>query len=329
MSTGFNISPDIPIYVYSAGNLGFSVCQKLIDAKHKVIGILDIKGSSGIHAPVTVYRPGEEPFAEDACVCICLYNGLQHTSVARQLRLWGYSKIIFLPLFLNSKLAKTMVALFNQLVAGEFSSLVNIPFYDELWKIHIKDYILREAGEFVTVMMPIKQIFTSKRKLDETHSFEAYSPEVLYTTPGFCHDSPLDTAIDYAPEKLMERTDLYCLFERALFDGLEFFIDTAPPAKLNTKGYFNLLDGHHRASFLLHRGFNGIPVRVSKTEFERYFNQDAANALMGFCKELDELPSEVNHQAFVRLPVKKDINTIENRVMQKFEQLCYELGERR
>ena len=327
MNTGFNISPDIPIYVYGAGNLGLSVCQNLIDAGYNLIGILDQKGSADIQAPVAVYRPGEEPFVENACVCICLYNGLQHTPIARQLRLRGYFKILFLPLFLSTKASKKMIEDFNSFVAGRLNTIIDIPFYDELWKINIEDHILREAGEFVTVMIPVDHVFTVKRKLDEAHPFDAYSPEVLITIPGFSHDSPLYTAADYASERLMERTDLHCFFERALFHGLEFFIDAAPPAKLNPRGYFNLLDGHHRASFLLHRGFRGIPVRVLRAEYEQYFNQEAANTLMSFCKDFDELPFAVNHPVFVKMPLKKDVSKSENQILQDFKRLCDKLTE--
>jgi len=113
--------------------------------------------------------------------------------------------------------------------------------------------------------------------------------------------------MNYIFEQLIKRSDLYSFFENVLYDGLNYFIDAAPPAKLNSNGNFNLLDGHHRTCFLFYNKFHGIPLQVLKMEYEKYFNQEAANALMEYCKELDEVPLKIWHPAFVRLPVNKNL----------------------
>jgi len=298
--------PSTPLYVYGAGNVGIYVCNRLLAAGYNVLGLLDRnKGRMEFHAPVRVFQPGGEPFTPDACVCICLNNGIQHTSVARALNQRGYNKILFLPIFLNSMPAKRMIGAFNRFIAGELDTMKDIPLYDKLWEVHIEDYLLREEGEFVTAMIPSIHVYTSKKKFEDRHPFEVYSPEALCDTPGFFHDSPLGTAADYARDKLAERGDMYAFFQSALFDGLDFFIDAASPARLNSRGYFNLLDGHHRSSFLLHNRFKGIPLRILRGEYEEYFKQKAANRLMAACRDLDSLPFSVNHPAFIRFPVRE------------------------
>jgi hypothetical protein len=303
----FNISQSTQLYIYGAGNLGISACKKLLGANYNVLGIMDQNKNIDKKIPVNLYYPGEEPHFDNTCVCICLYNGLQHISVARLLRARGYKNLLFLPLFLNTRAAKKMITIFNCFVSGYIDLLENIPLYDELWELRVGDYFLHEAGEFVTVMIPSNQVYTGKRKIEYPNPFEDYAPEVTGDTSGFHFDSPLDTAKIFELERLKERFDLFTFFNNALFDGLDFFIDAASPAQFNPKGYFNLLDGHHRTSFLYHNKFSGIPLRVLKKEYEQYFNQKAANALMQYCKILDELPSSISHPAFVRFPTNENI----------------------
>jgi hypothetical protein len=315
----FEISSKTPIYLYGAGNLGIYTYDKLLSTGYNVLGILDQKGALDKHVNVDIFKPEEEPYVEDACIIICLLNGLHHIPVAQKLYSRGYTKILLLPMHLNSRPARTMISQFNHMISDELELLTNIPLYDELWKVNANDYFLREEGQFVTVLVPVSHIYTNKRKFEGTHPFEVYSPEVINTPAGFHHDSPIETAMNYTDDAIRKRDDLYSMYERVLFEGLEFFIDSAPPARYDLKGYFNLLDGHHRSSFLLHRGFKGIPVRVLKTEYEIYFNQKAASDLMDYSKTLETIPFEVTHPAFVRFPVQ-------NRKDTKFENLSNQLS---
>jgi len=302
----FELTQHTPIYLYGAGMIGKNICRKLLDENYNLHGIIDKQGDD-LQSTVSVYRLGEEPFVENACVIICLAIGVDHFSIARQIRLRGYEKILFLPVFLKSRAAKRMISIYNYIVAGDFSFLSDIPFYDELWKVYIKDYYLCDIGDFVTVIVHSDYIYTASLERDELHPFISYMPQTIANERAWFHDQPLslDAIRNDMCEKLTERKNVYNLLQNALFDGLEYFVDAAAPAKLNPKGYFNLLDGHHRTSFLLIRGFAGIPLRVLKTEYDLFFREKAANNLMDYCKELGEIPFAVNHPAFVRLPVKE------------------------
>jgi hypothetical protein len=305
----FNVSQSSSIYIYGAGHLGTSVCNKLLSANYNVVGILD-QNRNLEKKPVKLYYPGEEPYLDDACIFICLYNGLQHTSVARNLQKRGYNKILFLPLFLNTRSSKRMIYIYNCLMAGYLDIMTCIPLYNELWKLRLEDYFLRETKKYVTVMIPSNHVYTGKqKKIDGFDAFEDCSPENIITPPNsdFKFDSPFDESMSYMFEQLLKRFDLHSFFKNALFDGLDYFIDAAPPARLKSNGKFNLLDGHHRTCFLFNNKFQGIPLQILKTEYEQYFNQKAANTLMEYCKELDELPLNIYHPAFVRFPVNNNL----------------------
>jgi len=300
----YSISKSSPIFIYGAGLLGTETCKRLLAEDYTLLGVIDRRGAS-VEAPVSVYRLGEEPFVSEACVCVCLAIGVEHFPVARQLYSRGYRRIFFLPLFLKSKAAKTMMTLYNRFVAGEYAELGNIPLYDELWKVNIEDYFIREVGDFVTVMVHSDHVYTGKEKRDEAHPFINYIPKATDESRLWFCDLPLGNrrVRSDMQTKLDRREDVRSLLENALFDGLEYFIDVASPAQYNPNGYFNLLDGHHRSSFLLKKKFKGIPLRVFRTDYEQYFQQEAANALMEYCKRLDSLPKPVKHPAFTLYPV--------------------------
>jgi len=303
----FNILQSSPIYIYGGGHLGVSTCNMLLGAGYNVVGVLDRNRNIDIKTSIKVYCHGEEPFIDGACIFICLNNGLQHTSVARMLRARGYKKIIFLPLLINTMAAKKMISIFNCLMVKDFAHLKNIPLYDEIWKLFIEDYFLREEEAFVTVMIPSSLVYTGKSKISDHHPFEDYTLDVTDNYPGFEFDSPLNTSKFFELNGFKERPDLILFFHNALSNDFDFFIDAASPAQFNSKGYFNLLDGHHRAYFLIQNKFFSLPLRVLKAEYEQYFNHKAANALMEYCKELDELPLKIMHPAFVRFPVNNNL----------------------
>jgi hypothetical protein len=101
-----------------------------------------------------------------------------------------------------------------------------------------------------------------------------------------------------------KRNDLYKVFESALFSDPSFFMRSAGFAQYRASGKFwYVLDGYHRCSYLLLKGFRAIPLRVKLDEWECYFNASKAQALMDYCKTVDSVPVEIEHPAFMRFPV--------------------------
>lgn len=80
----------------------------------------------------------------------------------------------------------------------------------------------------------------------------------------------------------------------------DFFINNAPDAEWNEKGYFNLVSGKHRAAFLVAKGDWYIPVSIKKNEYKKLFLRNEIDIVKNIMKELDirELKVPVEHPLF-------------------------------
>jgi hypothetical protein len=58
--------------------------------------------------------------------------------------------------------------------------------------------------------------------------------------------------------------------------GLEFFINNPINVVWNERGYFNLLDGHHRAMFLYCAGIRFLPTKISAEDYSKWKNKQLA-----------------------------------------------------
>lgn len=82
----------------------------------------------------------------------------------------------------------------------------------------------------------------------------------------------------YTDEELIEkRFQEFKFMQQKLNSGMNFFIANPATAKWNRKGYFNLIDGHHRVSFLYYSGLTRIPVQITKEAYETWCNRKKAD----------------------------------------------------
>lgn len=85
----------------------------------------------------------------------------------------------------------------------------------------------------------------------------------------------------YTDEELIEkRFQEFKQMQHELNKGMEFFTAAPAVAKWNPKGYFNLLDGHHRTAFLYYSGLTRIPVQITRKDYELWCNKEKAEVVM-------------------------------------------------
>lgn len=81
----------------------------------------------------------------------------------------------------------------------------------------------------------------------------------------------------FTDETLIEkRFREFRIMQAELNKGMRFFIEAPATATWNQRGYFNLSDGHHRASFLYHSGCRMIPVQITKNDYIKWCNKNSA-----------------------------------------------------
>ena len=82
---------------------------------------------------------------------------------------------------------------------------------------------------------------------------------------------------------IVQRAELYEIWNAHFQNGIQFFMSSAPLAKLNSKGYFNLLEGQHRSLFLVRKGIYQLPIRIS---------QEDLSIFLGRKKRIEEILSK-------------------------------------
>lgn len=84
----------------------------------------------------------------------------------------------------------------------------------------------------------------------------------------------------YTDEQLVEqRFREFMRMQHQLNKGMSFFIEHPVVAKWNERGYFNILDGHHRTIFLYCSGMTKIPVQITKRDYDIWCNMEAVEAV--------------------------------------------------
>jgi hypothetical protein len=322
MGMDYTIGTDEPIFIYGGGIFGVGCANRMIASGYNVVGIIDINPGQVKDSPVPVLTPDAAATKYPGIfIWICLANGVPHTEIAMNLSLRGFERILFLPLFLDSKTAKSMIRAYNAFCIGNCS--LEIPSFSKLWSATAEDYIINENSGFVTARIHKNHIYTTdiifNKMTDNPYSLHKTlnHPYALYQPY-----EPISKLIDFYKNVFQNyRSELFNFFEATLYTNTDYFIDCPCACTINKNGTWDILDGHHRATFLLIKGFTAIPVRVKREEFIKYFNEEDAKELMEYCKKGGTLPFASEHPAFLRFPVNNRYQ-----VNDKITQLTFNLN---
>ena len=309
----YSLSPINKIVVYGGGYNGINTVLRLQSEGFNIIALLDSQPNKIKKSPVPVMTAEEffTTYGDTVFVFLSVQNGIMHTPIARQLRNIGFTRILFLPLCLRSTAATEMMRVWNNFLAGGFH--VKIPHYECIWHVSADDFIIEKYyNDLVTVIIHQDYVRTSvsypiehPQHPTEAHDYLGFSIEdsvatILKNNPAYCFNEAIAKDVQgFTPQQ----TNFY---EKAIFDLGTFFSMSAAAATYNPgERCFNLVDGWHRSHWLANNKFLGIPLRIKYSDWLSYFKEKEAQRLMDYCKELDYLPFEVKHPAFIRFPVKK------------------------
>lgn len=289
------------IIIYGVGEQGKKFIRIFRDKGFHVKAVLDKRADELQQIIVDEYivqvvDPDEYVInSSDEIVIISLWNAVRHEQIARHLHERGFEKIIYLPMSAtgNYKLMAAMRCIYNEIL-DENVYLEDVPHYSDMVKktrINVRNDIcylpielLFSEEDFEVSIQELshsdylKRINVLKSAGENLINFKAYYQMYRYLdcAEGDCEDylhMQIDeTAPDFEEQSrriLKDRFELFQIYESVFELDRDFFIDSAPKVKWNQKGYFNIVDGHHRVSYLFHKGIWNIPVRIAKEDQER------------------------------------------------------------
>lgn len=281
-------------------------------------------------------------------IIMAIRNPFVQNKVVELLNEKKYEKIIFLPVIIDKDniwidmMRKVYLSLESNVIKK--SDLKNIP-YSKLVKESSKfiDYsLISITREFCIVNVPIALIYMSKQsfyedlnnnnyRLNRRHNYcdkNIVALDMFYDMFNFfengrgnidlylkkiqetCPDLFLQKESDIKQQKwLDDRNSCFCLLSEAFNVENDFFIKSAIPAAWNEKGYFNLLDGHHRAAFLYFKGFNNIALKILKSDYDKWINNKVAKKCIAYMKKnnFKSLSTPIHHPYFVKMRADREV----------------------
>jgi len=236
-----------------------------------------------------------------------------------------------------------MIAAYNNLMGGALQSLKQIPSYDQLTSntSPATNSLISDRGEFIIIWSHTNIVFTEAphrwpeerdlRKVFITASkdrniatFSTYRD--LFST--FAGGDPAGAknyctflasrGVSNPHQKLQEREQLYRLYQGQLNFGMEFFIETAPHAMWNERGYFNIVGGHHRTTFLYSQDNTYIPLKISRADYQSWSNTPALERFSAYLDTNKTAPfcTPIEHPAYMNLnpPFETEGKTIQSAI---------------
>lgn len=339
--SSFSITRDSKIFIYGAGMFGRENAECLRLSGFKIEGFIDqhadlIKKNINT-CPVYTLKIFSMKFTcKDCIIIVCVHNALWHNEIAHTCKKLGLEKIIFLPTnnFYNQEVVSRLYDVYNACcISHDYTKLENIPYYGNLFNINYnyKKLIIREYNDDIVCIVDSHLIFSTPYNpavddnLKEHELIQFYSdiplscmephinlfryflghqayPDLylkLYKAPHNTFDESTDA------DFLEDRRKLFELYQRELNFGMEYFRDAPVKISWNSRGYFNIIDGHHRAAFLYTKDIRYIPVQMKKKDFFLWYKLHDVTKLGDYilANGIEMIQAPVSNLAFYRLEI--------------------------
>lgn len=278
----FDLTKDSEILLYGYSRLDFAVNKydELKYAGYKVLGYID-KNAENIKKEISIPIWQLDEIAVDkknTIVVIMLQNGRIHPQIAQMLYENGFSKLIYLPGKIKSYNEKVMYDRYNLFLEQDFSRLKDMPQYTRLQEKEI-DFgkFSCTDGLYITKKIPVRDLYVYEE--NENSKNVALLDEKIYNSMFDYLDGVKNECKEYldfqgvseekAESLLDDRKQLKQFYDE--LDEEEFMI-IAPHASWNDKGYFNIIDGLHRAIYQVRNDKKEIYIRIKKEDYIKWYD---------------------------------------------------------
>lgn len=326
----FDVNKNSEILLYGAASIGKLMYQSFYDRNYKIVGFIDkradeIQEFCGLPVWSITQVPIQVMDKDNVIVFVAVKNVFEHNSIVKELVQEGFCRILYKPYNalignMNSDEIKIDEAYENfSYTEGYWENISGIPETSCVMNVYTKDFgIAQQADAYVTAFIPVDYIYTNDYKEGPMEKWGNINLLAFFTHLEFFNylqgDINADftiyveeycvfTAINQGDIKITQawkdniirnRTQIYEQMNLSLQLDNRFFIQNAPKASWNEKGWFNLNSGKHRATFLVSKGHYLIPLHVKKSEYENFINLEKFNELVTFCNQKGEDMEKLN-----------------------------------
>lgn len=314
-SEQFELQMKDEVLIYGAGAFGRRVYDE-IRGVYTIRGFVDrrkIIVEHDLDGIISVYSLNELKALLNCVVIICVHNAEWHYEIAETLSALGFDKILFLAVHASydQGMARCMNRAYALLLENSYEVLTAIPRYNMLTGESDSKSVIRRSSNYVVAFCNRGIIFSfdNNDSNTEAHNMDKvrleHKPYINCPLPAlrtylslmeyfmYGKSSPdiyvslmkdVNNSFEMSSASFLEdQWKIYKLLEQEYEKGMDAFQYAPIEVKWNKRGYFNILDGHHRAAFYYLKGLHSFPVRMKITDYEEWLN---AGKLENVKKEL-------------------------------------------
>ena len=292
-----------PIIVYGYRGRGKQIGKALEKSGYDLVGYVDRDAGcfDDTHIPVYTFDGFlSKDLSGKTVIIVSLQSGMLHDGIAQMFASEGFLNILYCPMELSYsyEYRQTVRSAYQKVISGEFGEVGAVPVYmrDEEATKH---RVIRKSDGYVSFWCPVSDIKCCSPGLKMEK--DRFSPQICSILAGYegCtidRYSPYSNLYRYLDgenvdiddylalcgiceenreEWMKSRAKLYDVFNDALVHDLTFFTDSPSPCiwyEITGQGEECLIldEGTTRAHYLIHKGYDEIPIIVTTSDYERY-----------------------------------------------------------
>jgi hypothetical protein len=303
--------------LYGAASIGNIAKESLEKSGFSVIGYIDKRAfelSSYNDLPVwSLEDIPKEYINSKTCVFISVKNVFEHEEIAEKLLEKGFQNVIYKPysvlLGYGTDSEYRLAELYEELFLGKCIEEITLPPMTQSQILH--DFaLIRDENSTITANIPLEFVFTNDYQNGGMQKWGNVCILAFFTHINFFRF--LNNQEDAKPDDYLQeycvftaklqgniqvtdawknnvlenRTQIYEQMKAAMDLDPDFFIRNAAEARWNdSKKYFNLISGKHRATFQAALGKKYIPLKISKEDYDLFLHSNEIKTIMQLLRE--------------------------------------------
>ena len=295
--------------IYGAASIGNLAKNALEKCNAKIIGYIDKRAfelESFNQLPVwEIDNVPEKYISQQIIVFVGVKNVFEHEKIVRILNKKGFKYIVYKPYSVLIGKGNTEEESISEIYDMLFQGMLDVAEMKlPICKVNRPkstfDYaVLKESYADIIAYVPAEFIYTNNyieggmvkwgninilsyfthidffRFLDnrEDASIDSYIKEYCEYTAGLQKNCVVTDS--WKENVIKNRIQIYEEMCECLNLDFDFFIRNAPEAIWNDeKHIFNLTNGKHRSTFLASKGIKYIPLKVKKTDYDKFYHKE-------------------------------------------------------
>lgn len=322
----FKIDPESKFILYGAADFGIRAYHHLRAYNFCVSLFVDRRADEiEFLFDVPVIMPEEIkgiPNKSDYIAVISIKNVFEHESIAASFIQNGFTKVLYRPqsvlLGINDNQDDVINIAYDSIFHGKiYQAEIPEARCNSIYKL-VNHSVAKNYDKNTVILAPMELVYVERKATEKVlpiatqvaqRGFFQYlngqSSGNLQSYIYFCMGSYTEKdgikhTLRWQESLINGRTMIYDEMMKRLEMDPDFFWRCAPTGYWDPRGFFIQKSGKHRATFLISKGHQYLPINIGEDNLEQFLNFNRASELMNYLEEnsIQELPEYVPNPYF-------------------------------